>query len=52
VRGGETVETKKWEPMKVTDVGHVGDVVQGGQGKLSPPDNDPGEAKKPLGNEP
>jgi hypothetical protein len=40
---------KEWEPMKMTEVGHVGDVLQGGGGKLSPIDNDPGDNRKPKG---
>ena len=40
-------ETRKdWEPMKVAEVGHVGKVLQGGGGKLSPVGGDPGENRK------
>jgi hypothetical protein len=35
-----------WEPMKVTDVGHVSEVLQGGGGKLTPVGGDPGEMRK------
>lgn len=40
-----------WEPMKLTYVGHVGDVVQQGGGKLTPAGGDPGEMRKqqPIG---
>ena len=42
---------KTWEPMKLARVGHVGEVVQGGGGKLSPAGGDPGEMRKqqPVG---
>jgi hypothetical protein len=40
---------KQWEPMKVAEVGHVGDVLQGGGGKLSPVDADQGDNRKPKG---
>jgi hypothetical protein len=43
-------ETRKdWEPMKVAEVGHVGEVLQGGGGKLSPTSNDTGDNRKPKG---
>jgi len=43
-------ETKqRWEPMKLTSVGHVSQVVQGGGGKNSPNPGDPGEVFKPKG---
>ena len=37
---------KTWEPMKLVRVGHVGDVVKQGGGKLSPATGDPGEPLK------
>jgi hypothetical protein len=40
---------KQWEPMKVAEVGHVGDVLQGGGGKLSHVDADQGDNRKPKG---
>ena len=40
---------KEREPMKVTEVGHVGEVLQGGGGKLSPTSNDSGDNRKPKG---
>jgi hypothetical protein len=41
---------KTWEPMTLSAVGHVGDVLQQGGGKLSIPTDDPGEeARKPKG---
>jgi hypothetical protein len=46
--------TKKepWEPMRLTDVGHVGEVVEGGGGKLTPVTHDSGDNRKPKGLEP
>jgi hypothetical protein len=35
-----------WEPMALTDVGNVRDVVQGGTGKTTTTVGDPGEPKK------
>ena len=40
---------KPWEPMLLTPVGHVGDVLQGGGGKLSLSSADPGDIRKPSG---
>jgi hypothetical protein len=42
------METRKkvWESFRLVDVGHVGDVVQGGGGKLSTAGGDPGENRK------
>lgn len=41
---------KDFEPMKVDEVGHVGDVLQGGGGKLSVQAHDSGDApRKPKG---
>lgn len=41
---------KDWESMKVAKVGHVGDVLQGGGGKLSIQANDSGDSpRKPKG---
>jgi hypothetical protein len=37
--------------MKVKDVGHVGQVLQGGGGKLSPTPADSGDIRKPKGQE-
>ena len=51
VGGGEKVRAT-WEPMKVAYVGHVGDVLQLGGGKLSMACGDPGEPRKPRGQEP
>ena len=45
----ETTTRQVWEPMRLTDLGHVGEVVQGGGGKLSPTPSDPGEIRKPKG---
>jgi hypothetical protein len=47
------VDEKTWEPMTLTYVGHVGDVLQNGGGKLSQVCGDPGEEiRKPKGQEP
>jgi hypothetical protein len=42
-------EKEQWEPMRLTEVGHVGEVVQGGGGKLSVPTHDTGDIRKPPG---
>ena len=42
-------EVQAWEPMSVTYVGHVGEIVQGGGGKLSQTGGDPGESRKEKG---
>jgi hypothetical protein len=41
-----------WVPMELTYVGHVGEVLQVGGGKLSMACGDPGEPRKPKGQEP
>ena len=45
----EHVQEQKWEPMRLTLLGNVGDVVRGGGGKLTPMTADPGEPRKPPG---
>lgn len=35
-----------WQPMTLTRVGRVPDVIQQGGGKLTPPGGDPGEPRK------
>jgi hypothetical protein len=40
---------KVWEPLRLQRVGLVGDVIQGGGGKLSPPTFDSGDDRKPKG---
>ncbi len=43
---------KSWEPMKLTPVGHISKVIEGGGGKLSATTGDPGEPfRKPPGQE-
>ena len=43
-------ETKKpWEPLRISSVGHVSELVLGGGGKGSPSPADPGEIRKPPG---
>lgn len=37
---------RAWEPMLLTRLGKVGNVVQGGGGKLSTTPADPGEPRK------
>ena len=37
---------KPWEPPKLSYIGDVEEVVQGGGGKLTTTPSDPGEAKK------
>ena len=42
--------SQQWQPMRITYVGNVDEVVQGGGGKLSSPTGDPGEPlRKPPG---
>jgi hypothetical protein len=38
-----------WRRPSLTYVGHEGDVLQGGGGKLTPSPADPGEVRKPKG---
>ena len=39
-----------WEPIRLTQVGNIADVVKGGGGKLSTIGADPGDtARKPKG---
>ncbi len=40
---------KTWTKPSLRYVGHVGDVLQGGGGKLTPSPADPGEIRKPKG---
>jgi hypothetical protein len=40
---------KDFEPMKVAEVGHVAEVLEGGGGKLSVAGGDPGEGRKQKG---
>jgi hypothetical protein len=42
---------KDMEPMEVKEVGHVGEVLQGGGGKLSTVADDTGDVRKPKGQE-
>lgn len=46
-KGGELVER-----MELTYIGHVGEVLRGGGGKLTPACGDPGDVRKPPGQEP
>jgi hypothetical protein len=46
----ESGATKKpWQSPKLTYVGDVAEIVQGGGGKLSVPGGDPGDARKDRG---
>jgi len=38
-----------WEPIRMTYVGHMADVIQGGGGKLSLNSADTGDIRKPRG---
>lgn len=40
---------RDWEPMRLTHVGHVAQIVQQGGGKLSMAGGDPGEPRKSRG---
>lgn len=42
---------RRWERPAIRTVGTIGEVLHGGGGKLSPTDNDPGDNRKPKGNE-
>lgn len=46
-----SVESPKqpWSPPTVKNVGTVGEVLQGGGGKLSPTQEDSGDNRKPKG---
>lgn len=46
------MEKKSWETMELRSVGHIGQVVEQGGGKLSIATDDPGEPmRKPRGQE-
>jgi hypothetical protein len=40
---------QSWEPMRLTEVGTIADVVHGGGGKLSIVAADVGDVRKPKG---
>ena len=44
--GNESTTKKPWEAPKLSYIGDVEEVVQGGTGKLTTTPSDPGEAKK------
>jgi hypothetical protein len=50
--GASATQQTTWEPMELTYVGHVGEVLQVGMGKLSMSGGDPGEPRKQKGCEP
>jgi hypothetical protein len=39
----EKAGAREWESPTMTFIGHVGDVLQSGGGKISSPPNDPGD---------
>jgi hypothetical protein len=45
----ESLKKRQWEPMKLTHIGHIGEIVQGGGGKLSLETHDTGDVRKPKG---
>jgi len=45
----QTHDRRTWERPKVTMVGTIGGVLQGGQGKLSVTSGDPGDSRKQSG---
>lgn len=47
--GAPRVGKRAWTNPSLNYVGRVGDVLQGGGGKLSPVANDPGDTRKPQG---
>jgi len=49
ISGEKNSEKQPWETMHMTYVGHVGEILKGGGGKLSTPGGDPGENRKPSG---
>jgi hypothetical protein len=50
--GASEAQMTAREPMELTYVGHVGEILQLGGGKLSMSGGDPGEPRKPKGCEP
>lgn len=46
---GESSRKRSWVPMQMTYVGHVGEVIKGGGGKLTAIAGDPGEGRKEKG---
>lgn len=42
---------RPWEPPRLTYLGHINEIVQGGGGKLSLSGGDPGDPRKPSGGE-
>jgi hypothetical protein len=47
--GGTNAAKQPWEPMKLTNVGHIREIVLGGGGKLSINAADMGDIRKPKG---
>jgi hypothetical protein len=46
---GPKQHRRVWQLPELRSVGKVGEVLQGGGGKLSPSPNDPGDFRKPPG---
>jgi hypothetical protein len=44
-------QKKNWCSMQINNVGNLTDIVQGGGGKLSLTGGDPGDPRKPRGQE-
>ena len=42
-------QKEQWQSMKIDYVGNVGELVLGGTGKVSTSPSDPGENRKPTG---
>ncbi len=47
--GKQRAAKRSWEPMRVTYVGHVSQIVLRGMGKLTAVGGDPGDPRKPKG---
>lgn len=45
----QPADKKPWEPMTLTPLGQIGDILQGGAGKLSVDSQDSGDVRKPRG---
>jgi|RhiMetdeSRZDD1v2_1073273.scaffolds.fasta_scaffold469309_2 hypothetical protein len=45
-------DRRRWEPPRLEMVGTIGEVLQGGGGKLSTIGGDPGDNRKPTGQGP
>lgn len=50
-RATEREARRPWEAPTLTEVGTLGEVLEGGGGKLSVPTDDMGDVRKPTGQE-